>query len=83
MYHPYRKPTIMSEESVQIIRSAQCARIIAAISKMYGISLTEATDIYYRSETSNLIEEGVSDLHCRSDKYLAEEVWNEYCEKNK
>ena len=72
----------MSEESVQIIRSAQCARIIAAISEMFGVSLVEATDIYYSSETSNLIEEGVSDLHCRSDKYLAEEVWNEYREKN-
>lgn len=72
----------MSEESVQIIRSAQCARIIAAISEMFDVSLVEATDIYYSSETSNLIEEGVSDLHCRSDKYLAEEVWNEYREKN-
>lgn len=72
----------MSEESVQIIRSAQCARIIAAISEMFGVSLVEATDIYYSSETANLIEEGVSDLHCRSDKYLAEEVWNEFREKN-
>ena len=70
----------MSEDSVQVIRSAQCARIISAISEMFGVSLIEATDIYYSSETSNLIEEGVSDLHCRSDKYLAEEVWNEYCE---
>lgn len=73
----------MSEESIQVIRSAQCARIIAAISEMYGVSIIEATDIYYNSEISNLIEEGVSDLHCRSDKYLAEEVWNEYIEKNK
>ncbi|MBR1550558.1 MAG: DUF3791 domain-containing protein [Bacteroidales bacterium] len=72
----------MSEESVQVIRGAQCARIIAAISEMFGVSLIEATDIYYCSETSNLIEEGISDLHCRSDKYLAEEVWNEYREKN-
>lgn len=72
----------MSDESVQVIRGAQCARIISAISKMFGVSLIKATDIYYSSETSNLIEEGVSDLHCRSDKYLAEEVWNEYCEKN-
>lgn len=48
---------------------------------MFKVSLIEATDIFYSSETSNLIEEGVSDLHCRSDKYLAEEIWNEYCEK--
>ncbi|MBQ6667368.1 MAG: DUF3791 domain-containing protein [Bacteroidales bacterium] len=68
----------MSEESKQIIRSAQCARIIGCISEMYGVSLNDATDIYYGSETANLIEEGVADLQCRSDKYLAEEVWNEY-----
>lgn len=68
----------MSEDSKQIIRSAQCARIILCISDMYGVSLEKATDIFYNSETSNMIEEGVADLHCRSDKYLAEEVWNEY-----
>lgn len=30
------------------------------------------------SQTSALIEEGVSDLHCRSPKYLATLVWEEY-----
>ncbi|MCH5307892.1 MAG: DUF3791 domain-containing protein [Prevotella sp.] len=71
----------MSDESNQIMKSAQCARIILCICDMYGISLMEATDIYYGSETANMIEDGVADLHCRSDKYLAEEVWNEYQEK--
>jgi len=70
----------MSEETKQIMRGAQCARIITCLSEMYGVTLQEATDIYYGSETANLIEEGVADLHCRSDKYLAEEVWNEYQE---
>lgn len=73
----------MSEESKQILRSAQCARIIVCISEMYGVSLAEATDIFYNSETANLIEDGVADLHCRSDKYLAEEVWIEYQESRK
>jgi hypothetical protein len=27
-----------------------------------------------------LIDEGVADLHCRSDKYLANEIWAEYLE---
>lgn len=71
----------MTEESKQIIRSAQSARIILCIGELYGVSLSEATDIYYNSETSNMIEEGVADLHCRSDKYLAEEVWIEYQEQ--
>ena len=68
----------MSDESKQAIRSAQCARIIVCISEMHNVTLNEAADIYYNSETANLIEEGVADLHCRSDKYLAEEVWNEH-----
>ena len=63
-----------------MMRGEQCARIILCISEMYGILIDEATDIYYNSETADMIEEGVADLHCRSDKYLAEEIWNEYQE---
>jgi hypothetical protein len=49
---------------------------------MYGVSVQDATDIYYESETANLIEEGVADLHCRSDKYLASLVWEEHQEES-
>lgn len=71
----------MSEESKQILRSAKNARIITCISEMYHVSLQEATDIFYNSETACLIEDGIADLHCRSEKYLAQEVWLEYQEK--
>jgi hypothetical protein len=47
---------------------------------MSNLSLDEAADIFYNSETSNMIEEGISDLHCRSDKYLAEEIIREHQE---
>lgn len=70
--------TDMNEVGKQILRSTQCARIIMCISEMYGVSINDAADIYYNSETSNMIEDGIADLHCRSDKYLAEEVWNEH-----
>ena len=72
----------MSEESMQVLRSSQCARIIVCISEMYNVSLDKAADIYYSSETANMIEDGVADLHCRSDKYLAGEVWREFQENN-
>lgn len=71
----------MSNESKQILRSTKNAKIIACISEMYHVSLQEATDIFYNSETANMIEDGIADLHCRSDKYLAEEIWLEYQEK--
>lgn len=47
---------------------------------MFNVPLDKATDIYYNSETANLIEDGVADLHCRSDKYLAGEIWREFQE---
>ena len=53
----------MSEESRQILKSSQCARIIMCISEMFNVPLEKATDIYYSSDTSNLIEEGIADLH--------------------
>ena len=72
----------MTDANKQILKSAKCARVIACISDMFHVSLQEATDIYYESETADLIDDGVADLHCRSDKYLAEEIWAEYTEKN-
>lgn len=71
----------MTEISKQIIFSEQCARIILCISEMAGVSIQEATDMFYESETANLIEEKVADLHCRSDKYLALLVIEECSEK--
>lgn len=31
---------------------------------------------------ADLIDEGIADLHCRSDKYLATEIWNDYITQN-
>ena len=72
----------MTDVSKQIIHSEQCARIILCISEMAGVSIQEATDMFYESETANLIEDGVADLHCRSDKYLAMLVIEEHQEKS-
>lgn len=68
------------EELRQPIMDAKYARIISCISEMYHITLDEAMDLFYRSDTAALIDEGVADLHCRSDKYLASEIWREHCE---
>lgn len=68
----------MTQESISVIQGEKIAKIIENISNLYSISLDQAADIYYNSDTSNLIEEGVADLHCRSEKYLAQCVWDEY-----
>lgn len=68
------------DEAFYTILESKYARIIGEISEMYHVSLEEAMRIFYQSETMKLIEDGVADLHCRSDKYLATEVWTEYQE---
>lgn len=68
----------MTEESLLILRGDKCSEIIEDVSELFGVSLNEAADIYYESAMSDLIEEGVADLHCRSSKYLATLVWEEY-----
>lgn len=38
-------------------------------------------DFFYHSQVYQLIRDGVSDMHCMSDAYLAEELEQEYAEK--
>lgn len=38
-------------------------------------------DFFYHSLVYQLIRDGVSDMHCMSDAYLAEELEQEYAEK--
>jgi hypothetical protein len=48
--------------------------VVIAYSIRENISLREALDVFYGSQTYLEMRDGVSDMHCRSDKYLAEEI---------
>lgn len=50
------------------------ARIIALIAKRAGIDSEKAMDMFYNSKTYMFMSQGISDFHCLSDNYLAEEV---------
>lgn len=71
----------MTEETKLAFQANKSANIIKSICEIYELSLKDAADIYYQSDTSQLIEEGVADLQCRSDKYLATLIWDEYHNK--
>lgn len=64
-----------------ILLQKKYARVIESFAKQQGISLDEALDLFYRSEVYQLMREGVSDMHCMSDLYLAEELRLEYEER--
>ena len=52
------------------------------LSSLQDISLDAALDFFYNSEVYPLMRDGVSDMHCMSDAYLAEELKMEYEQKN-
>lgn len=72
----------MTEDSKIAIRASKSARIILELSQLYNISPQEATDLFYKSITSDMIEDGTADLQCRSDKYLATLIWEEHLENS-
>ena len=51
-----------------------CYDVLHTFSREY---IEQAFDLFYRSKTFELISDGVADMHCLSDEYLAEEVERE------
>lgn len=64
-------------EANRIILDMKYARIIEILAQRLGITREEAMDIFYSSPVFELIDNGVADLHCRSDQYLADEIISE------
>jgi len=50
------------------------ASVIAELSASQKISLRKAMDTFFKSQTYQEMREGIADMHCRSDKYLVEEI---------
>ena len=62
------------EVSSRIVRDMQYARIIEILAERLHTSREEAMELFYSSPVFELIDQGVADLNCRSDKYLADEI---------
>lgn len=61
-----------------ILLQKKYSRVIEHFAKQQEISLDAALDFFYHSEVYQLIRDGVSDMHCMSDAYLADELEAEY-----
>ena len=64
-----------------ILLQKKYSRVIECFAKKQGLSLDEALDFFYHSVTYQLMREGISDMHCMSDLYLADELQIEYTEQ--
>ena len=54
------------------------SRVVALFAAQQGLSMEDALDFFYHSETYQELREGIADLHCRSDQYVADELAAEY-----
>jgi hypothetical protein len=65
-------------EANPIILQQKYARIVQLFANKAGYSYEQALGMFYDSKTFELISEGVADMHCLSDEYLADELCIEY-----
>ena len=61
-----------------ILLQKKYARVIRLFAEQEGLWLDAALRFFYYSSVYMLMREGVSDMHCMSDGYLAEELQMEY-----
>lgn len=65
-------------EANPILLQKKYAHVVEKFADVEHISKREALDFFYGSVTYQNMREGVSDMHCRSELYLAEELQTEY-----
>lgn len=61
-----------------ILLQKKYTRVIECFANRVDLSLDDALDFFYHSQLYPLLSEGISNLHCMSDQYLAEELELEY-----
>ena len=70
-----------SMEANKTILQMKYPRIVALFAKRSGMTLEDSLSFFYGSDTYMLMSDGVADLRCRSDEYLADELLLELKEK--
>lgn len=58
------------------------ARIVKLFAERMQMPYEDALEFFYDSDTYNLMNEGIADMHCLSDEYLSDELLLEYREKH-
>ena len=64
-----------------VLLQKKYTRIVALFAQRDRLSLDEALDFFYHSAVYRFMSEGISDMHCRSDLYLVEDLEREYASR--
>lgn len=66
-------------EANKTILQMKYARIIQIFAQQVHVSLENALEFFYESYVYRMMNEGIADMHCRSDGYIAgllKEEWS-------
>ncbi len=77
----YSKEWLEYMEANPILLQKKYARIICQLAEKLEISTRESLEIFYHSGIYLEMSEGISDMHCRSEAYLVEEIIEELNQK--
>ena len=61
-----------------ILLQKKYSRVIECFAKQQGLSLDAALNFFFYFVVYQLVRDGISDMHCMSDAYLADELEQEY-----
>ena len=65
-------------EANSVLLQKKYARIVVLFAEQMQLTLDEALEFFYRSETYQELRDGIADLHCRSDQYVVDELKLEF-----
>lgn len=66
-----------------VLLQKKYVRVVTHFAKKAELPFDAALDFFYHSELYLLVSKGISDMHCMSDTYLADELVMEYDKKMK
>ena len=65
-------------EANSVLLQKKYARIVVLFAEQMQLTLDEALEFFYRSETYQELRDGIADLHCRCDQYIVDELKLEF-----
>ena len=68
----------MMMQADKTILQMKYARIVRLFADHLHLPYEDALGFFYASDTYRLMSEGIADIHCLSDEYLADEVLMEW-----
>lgn len=68
-------------EADKTILQMKYARIVRLFADRLHLPYEDALSFFYASDTYRLMNEGIADMHCLSDEYLADELLIEWEQK--